>query len=65
MLKEFMLLTTIIFTTPEKEMTAVVLSEPFEHKAACEERIDRHPFIDFAGVVSMKIIQKCVEAKDD
>ena len=48
MLKEFMLLTTIIFTTPEKEMTAVVLSEPFEHKAACEERIDRHPFIDFA-----------------
>ena len=48
MLKEFMLLTTIIFTTPEKEMTAVVLSESFEHKAACEERIDRHPFIDFA-----------------
>ena len=46
-------------------MTAVVLSEPFEHKAACEERIDRHPFIDFAGVISMKIIQKCVEAKDD
>ena len=47
MLKEFMLLTTIIFTTPE------------------EERIDRHPFIDFAGVIYMKIIQKCVEAKDD
>lgn len=64
MLKEFILLTTIIFTTPEKEMTAVI-SEVYNTKPECVEQIKRHPSINFAGVISMKVTQTCVENTDD
>ena len=57
---KWLLLTTIIFTTPEKEMTAVI-SEPKETKAICMNHMKDQPSIDFMGVISVKVIQSCVE----
>tara|TARA_B100000927_G_scaffold62477_1_gene48971 strand:+ start:323 stop:514 length:192 start_codon:yes stop_codon:yes gene_type:complete len=59
---KWLLLTTIVFTTPEKEMTAVI-TEPKESKAICMNHKSEQPSINFMGVISMKVIQTCVEEK--
>ena len=57
---KWLLLTTIIFTTPEKEMTAVI-TEPKESKAICMNHNKEQPSINFMGVIGVKVIQTCVE----
>ena len=57
---KWLLLTTIIFTTPEKEMTAVI-TEPKESTAICMNHKKEQPAINFMGVIGVKVIQTCVE----
>ena len=57
---KWLLLTTIFFSTPEKEMTAVI-TEPKETKSICLNHMKEQPSINFMGVISMKVTQTCVE----
>jgi|TARA_R100000742_G_C4248024_1_gene66685 hypothetical protein len=61
-MKTWLLITTIFFTTPEKDFSGVVIHE-FEHKVECDMRLEETQNIDmvFDNLISIKVETKCEE----
>ena len=62
-MKTFLLITTVMFTTPDKDFSGVIV-EQFPSKIQCTMQLDKHPntMIDF-GVIGIDIKRKCEEKK--
>ena len=62
-MKTFLLITTVMFTTPDKDFSGVIV-EQFPSKIQCIMQLDKHPntMIDF-GVIGIDIKRKCEEKK--
>lgn len=55
-MKTFLLITTVMFTTPEKDFSGVIVQE-FEHLVTCKVALEKHQDIsmDFGGVMSIDV----------
>ena len=64
-MKTFLLITTVMFTTPEKDFSGVIVQE-FKQMVTCKVALESHQNIsmDFGGVMSIDVKHKC-EEKDD
>ena len=62
-MKTFLLITSIIMTTPEKDFSGVIVEE-FPSKIQCTMKLDKHPntMIDF-GLMKVEVKRKCEEKK--
>ena len=62
-MKTFLLITSIIMTTPEKDFSGVIVEE-FIDKTQCTIRLDKHQdiVVDF-GMMKVEIKRKCEEKK--
>ena len=62
-MKTFILITSIIMTTPEKDFSGVVIEE-FSDKTQCVMRLDKHSdiMVDF-GIMKVEVKRKCEEKK--
>ena len=62
-MKSFVLITSIMMMTPEKDFSGVVL-EGFKTKPECQIRLDKHQdlMVDF-GMIKVEIKRKCEEMK--
>jgi len=62
-MKTFLLITSIMMTTPEKDFSGVVV-ESFKTKTECVIRLDKHQdlVVDF-GMIKVEIKRKCKEMK--
>ena len=60
-MKTFLLITSIMMTTPEKDFSGVVL-ESFKTKTECVIRLDKHQdlVVDF-GMIKIEVKRKCEE----
>ena len=60
-MKTFLLITSIIMTTPEKDFSGVIVEE-FTDKTQCTIRLDKHQdiVVDF-GMMKVEIKRKCEE----
>ena len=60
-MKTFLLIKSIIMTTPEKDFSGVVVEE-FKTKTECAIRLDKHQdiVVDF-GMMKVEIKRKCEE----
>ena len=60
-MKTFLLITSIMMTTPEKDFSGVVV-ESFKTKAECVIRLDKHQdlVVDF-GMIKIEVKRKCEE----
>ena len=58
-MKTFLLITSIIMTTPEKDFSGVVVEE-FKTKTECTIRLDKHQdiMVDF-GIMKVEVKRKC------
>tara|TARA_B100000073_G_scaffold342408_1_gene345463 strand:+ start:111 stop:305 length:195 start_codon:yes stop_codon:yes gene_type:complete len=64
-MKTFLLITTVMFTTPEKDFSGVIVQE-FEHLVTCKVALEKHQDIsmNFGGVMSIDVKHKCEEKND-
>ena len=62
-MKTFLLITSIIMTTPEKDFSGVIVEE-FPSKIQCTMKLDNQPntMIDF-GLMKVEVKRKCEEKK--
>ena len=62
-MKTFLLITSIMMTTPEKDFSGIVVEE-FKSKTECTIRIDKHSdiMVEF-GIMKVEVIRKCEEMK--
>ena len=62
-MKTFLLITSIMMTTPEKDFSGVVV-ESFKTKTECVIRLDKHQdlVVDF-GMIKIEVKRKCEEMK--
>ena len=62
-MKTFLLITSIMMTTPEKDFSGVVVEE-FKSKTECTIRLDKHSdiMVDF-GIMKVEVKRKCEEKK--
>ncbi len=62
-MKTFLLITSIMMTTPEKDFSGIVVEE-FKSKTECTIRLDKHSdiMVDF-GIMKVEIKRKCEEKK--
>ena len=62
-MKTFLLITSIMMMTPEKDFSGVVV-ESFKTKTECVIRLDKHQdlVVDF-GMIKVEIKRKCKEMK--
>jgi len=60
-MKTFLLITSIMMTTPEKDFSGVVV-ESFKTKTECVIRLDKHQdlVVDF-GMIKIEVKRKCEE----
>ena len=60
-MKTFLLITTVMFTTPEKDFSGVVVEE-FKSKTECAVRLDKHQdiMVNF-GIMKVEVKRKCEE----
>ena len=60
-MKTFLLITSIIMTTPEKDFSGVVIEE-FKTKTECAVRLDKHQdiMVNF-GIMKVEVKRKCEE----
>ena len=64
-MKTFLLITTVMFTTPEKDFSGVIVQE-FKHSVECKVALERHQNLsmNFGGVMSIEVKHKCEEKND-
>ena len=62
-MKTFLLITSIMMTTPEKDFSGIVVEE-FSDKTQCIMRLDKHSdiVVDF-GIMKVEVKRKCEEKK--
>ena len=62
-MKTFVLITSIMMMTPEKDFSGVVVEE-FKTKTECVIRLDKHQdiMVDF-GMIKVEVKRKCEEMK--
>ena len=62
-MKTFVLITSIMMMTPEKDFSGVVVEE-FKTKTECVIRLDKHQdlMVDF-GMIKIEVKRKCEEMK--
>ena len=62
-MKTFLLITTVMFTTPDKDFSGVIVEE-FPSKIQCTMKLDNQPntMIDF-GLIKIEVNRKCEEKK--
>ena len=62
-MKSFVLITSIMMMTPEKDFSGVVIEE-FKTKTECVIRLDKHQdiMVDF-GMIKIEVKRKCEEMK--
>ena len=62
-MKSFVLITSIMMMTPEKDFSGVVVEE-FKTKTECVIRLDKHQdiMVDF-GMIKVEVKRKCEEMK--
>ena len=62
-MKTFLLITTVMFTTPDKDFSGVIVEE-FPSKIQCTMKLDKQPntMIDF-GLMKIEVNRKCEEKK--
>tara|TARA_B100000941_G_scaffold256727_1_gene206213 strand:+ start:333 stop:521 length:189 start_codon:yes stop_codon:yes gene_type:complete len=62
-MKTFLLITTVMFTTPDKDFSGVIVEE-FPSKIQCTMKLDNQPntMIDF-GLMKIEVNRKCEEKK--
>ena len=62
-MKTFLLITTVMFTTPDKDFSGVIV-EKFPSKIQCTMKLDNQPntMIDF-GLMKIEVNRKCEEKK--
>ena len=63
-MKSWVLITTILFSTPEKDFSCVVVYE-FKNRIECDVRLQKtqNMEIDFNHFMSMKVDNRCEEKK--
>ena len=63
-MKSWVLITTILFSTPEKDLSGVVVYE-FKNRVECDVRLQKtqNMEIDFNHFMSMKVDNRCEEKK--
>ena len=63
-MKSWVLITTILFSTPEKDFSGVVVYE-FKNRIECDVRLQKTQYmeIDFNHFMSMKVDNRCEEKK--
>jgi len=59
-MKSFVLITTILFTTPDKDHTTVIMEE-YPTQAFCESEKVNFPSVNVVGLVGIEVTQECVE----
>ena len=64
LMKAWVLITTILFSTPEKDFSGVVVYE-FKNRVECDVRLQKtqNMEIDFNHFMSMKVDNRCEEKK--
>ena len=64
LMKAWLLITTILFSTPEKDFSGVVIYE-FKNRIECDVRLQKtqNMEIDFNHFMSMKVDNRCEEKK--
>ena len=62
-MKTFLLITTVVMNTPEKDFSGIVVEE-FKSKTECIIRLDKHSdiMVDF-GIMKVEVKRKCEEKK--
>ena len=62
-MKTFLLITTVMMNTPEKDFSGVIVQE-YDSKIQCTMKFDKHPntMIDF-GLMKVEVKRKCEEKK--
>ena len=62
-MKTFLLITTVMMSTPEKDFSGVIVEE-FPSKIQCTMKLDKHPntMRDF-GLMKVEVKRKCEEKK--
>ena len=60
-MKTFLLITSIIMTTPEKDFSGVIVEE-YKTKTECTVRLDKHQdiMVNF-GIMNVEVKRKCEE----
>ena len=60
-MKTFLLITSIIMTTPEKDFSGVIVEE-YKTKTECTVRLDNHQdiMVNF-GIMKVEVKRKCEE----
>ena len=60
-MKTFLLITSIIMTTPEKDFSGVIVEE-YKTKTECAVRLDKHQdiMVNF-GIMKVEVKRKCEE----
>ena len=60
-MKTFLLITSIIMTTPEKDFSGVIVEE-YKTKTECTVRLDKHQdiMVNF-GIMKVEVTRKCEE----
>ena len=60
-MKTFLLITSIIMTTPEKDFSGVIVEE-YKTKTECIVRLDKHQdiMVNF-GIMKVEVKRKCEE----
>ena len=63
-MKSWVLITTILFTTPENDFSVVVVYE-FKNRVECDVRLQKtqNMEIDFNHFMSMKVDNRCEEKR--
>ena len=64
LMKAWVLITTILFSTPEKDFSGVVVYE-FKNRVECDVRLQKtqNMEIDFNHFMSMKVDNRCEEKR--
>ena len=64
LMKAWLLITTILFSTPEKDFSGVVIYE-FKNRIECDVRLQKtqNMEIEFNHFMSMKVDNRCEEKK--
>ena len=63
-MKTFLLITTVILTTPEKDFSGTIV-QAYNHKIECEVALQKQTDIELAisGLMSIHIKSKCEEKR--
>ena len=62
-MKTFLLITTVMMSTPEKDFSGVIVEE-YKTKTECTVRLDKHQdiMVNF-GIMKVEVKRKCEEKK--